>query len=233
MEQIGIMMHHISKTIKGYLDPSFSMVNGHYDARIPGILDPYEKRVIELRRQGYTYPQIHEIIGCEGYTGSVASLRMFMQKERAHSLTQCGEKTVTKEYVQRKSLCQLIYKKLEKIYTISEVQYNAVIKNYPILGEIYALIRDFYRIVFTQKADELDRWIMDAKKYQDISELQTFIDGTCKDVEAVKNGISECFNNGLAEESVNKIKLIKRVMYGRNIFDLLKSKVLLYEQMRC
>lgn len=35
----------------------------------------------------------------------------------------------------------------------------------------------------------------------------------------------------LAEGSVNKIKLIKRIMYGRNSFELLKSKILLQEQL--
>ena len=35
------------------------------------------------------------------------------------------------------------------------------------------------------------------------------------------------YNNGLAEGSVNKIKVIKRIMYGRCCFDLLKQQVLL------
>lgn len=37
---------------------------------------------------------------------------------------------------------------------------------------------------------------------------------------------------GLAEESVNKIKTIKRVMYGRNHFDMLRNKVLQLEAMK-
>ena len=44
-----------------------------------------------------------------------------------------------------------------------------------------------------------------------------------------KNGIIYSYNNGLAEGSVNKIKVIKRVMYGRNSFELLKAKVLFGE----
>ena len=53
------------------------------------------------------------------------------------------------------------------------------------------------------------------------------------DINAVKNGIKLKYNNGLAEGSVNKIKVIKRIMYGRNSFDLLKVKVLLHEHFRC
>lgn len=66
----------------------------------------------------------------------------------------------------------------------------------------------------------------------EIPEVTTFCNGVKADVEAVKNAISLVYNNGLAEGSVNKIKLIKRVMYGRNSFDLLKAKVLFYEKFR-
>ncbi|MCI7813032.1 MAG: transposase, partial [Robinsoniella sp.] len=38
--------------------------------------------------------------------------------------------------------------------------------------------------------------------------------------------------NGLAEGSVNKLKVVKRIMYGRNSFDLLKSKLLRLELKR-
>ena len=66
------------------------------------------------------------------------------------------------------------------------------------------------------------------QKY-DIPELQTFINGIKKDLTAVKNGIIYSYNNGSAEGSVNKIKVIKRIMYGRNSFELLKAKVLFGE----
>ena len=49
------------------------------------------------------------------------------------------------------------------------------------------------------------------------------------DIDAVKNAIKYKYNNGLAEGSVNKIKVIKRIMYGRNSFELLKAKVLFGE----
>ena len=48
----------------------------------------------------------------------------------------------------------------------------------------------------------------------------------------MKNGIAMQYNDGLAEGSVNKLKVIKRIMYGRNSFELLKAKVLLHEQFR-
>ena len=86
-QQIFFFFSH-NKTIQNYLNPDFSITNGHYNVRIPGKLAPYEREVIELRSKGLTYPKIHDIICKKGYTGSVASLRMFMQKERTRMYEQ-------------------------------------------------------------------------------------------------------------------------------------------------
>ena len=60
--------------------------------------------------------------------------------------------------------------------------------------------------------------------------LQTFFHELLRsDIKAVKNAIEQKYNNGLAEGSVNKIKLTKRIMYGRNSFQLLRAKLLLNE----
>ena len=107
-------------------------------------------------------------------------------------------------------------------------QYQEVLKKYPLLSELYALTKEFCNVLFSNNPAKLDEWINEAQKY-DIPELQTFINGIKKDLTAVKNGIIYSYNNGLAEGSVNKIKVIKRVMYGRNSFELLKAKVLFGE----
>jgi len=116
IEQIATLMHHPYKTIQNYLNPDFSITNGHYNVRIPGKLAPYEREVIELRSKGLTYPKIHDIICKKGYTGSVASLRMFMQKERTHQKRISAAEADAVEYVPRKCLCQLIYRKLEAAF---------------------------------------------------------------------------------------------------------------------
>ena len=68
-----------------------------------------------------------------------------------------------------------------------------------------------------------------ASEIKTIPELESYIEGLKQDISAEKNAILYDYNNGLAEGSVTKIKLIKRIMYGRNSFSLLKAKVLLHE----
>lgn len=175
-----------------------------------------------------TYPKIHKILCEKGYSGSVASLRMFMQKERTRMREQQEGSKEQSEFIQRKSLRQLIYKKIEDVTTITSNQYEEVLKKYPQLGQLYSLVKNFYSVIFSQKAEKLDGWIESAQKY-DIPELQTFLEGLTRDIKAIKNSITYSYNNGLAEGSVNKIKVIKRIVYGRNSFNLLKSKVLFHE----
>jgi len=50
-----------------------------------------------------------------------------------------------------------------------------------------------------------------------------------RDYEAVLNAVKLDYSNGLAEGKVNKLKLIKRIMYGRCKFSTLRNKVLLIE----
>lgn len=229
--EIARLTGHVRKTIQNYLCPDCTLINGHYDNRIPGKLAPYETYVIEMRAKGKTYKEIHEHIVEKGYSGTIASLRMFMQKERAHQSAAAKFSSVTRpevEYVQRKSLCKLIYKKIKDTSLLTNEQYDAVIKEYPLLGELYALVKEFHRIIFSHKPNEIDNWISNAKLLG-IPELNTYLGGLTNDILAVKNAISYAYNNGLAEGSVNKIKLAKRIMYGRNSFALLRAKLLLNE----
>lgn len=228
IDEIMRLTGHTTVTIKNYLKEDCPLNNGHYDRRMPGKLAPYEQEVIAMRSKGITYRKIHEHICEKGYTGTITSLRVFMQKERTHQKSLSKNKTEPVEYIPRKFFCQLIYRELEKVNGLTQEQYEAAIKKYPILGQLYSLLREYHRIIFSQKSNELDAWITQAISLN-IEEIDTYVNGLLSDIDAVKNAIQYKYNNGLAEGSVNKIKLTKRIMYGRNSFHLLKAKLLLNE----
>ncbi len=60
-----------------------------------------------------------------------------------------------------------------------------------------------------------------------MTELKTFARVLSEDIEAVESGINMVWSNGAIEGQVNKIKSIKRQMYGRASFELLRKKVIL------
>ena len=225
--EIARSTHHAPKTIKNYLNPEFSPLNGHYDLKRLGKLTPFEQDIISMRSNGQTYTEIYEFIKSKGYIGSVAAIRMFMQKERARAKR--SGLHGGKDYIHRITLSQLVYRKLEDVKLITQDQYEALLKQYPELATLYGILRDFHRIVFSKKAEELEQWIEQVSHLDVIPELRSYVDGLKHDISAVKNAIMFDYNNGLAEGSVTKIKLIKRIMYGRNSFALLKAKVLMHE----
>lgn len=120
--KMAMMMHHTVPTIKRYLILENSTINGHYGAKLGGKLAPFHDDVIELRSKGITYPEIQKILSKKGYTGSVASIRVFMQKERSHHYSKTGYPQINVTYVQRKSLCKLIYQKIENVPTLTKEQ---------------------------------------------------------------------------------------------------------------
>jgi hypothetical protein len=58
--------------------------------------------------------------------------------------------------------------------------------------------------------------------------LRSLAAGIRNDQQAVTNGLTLHWNSGMVEGTVNKIKMIKRQMYGRAGFDLLRKRVILH-----
>ncbi len=74
--------------------------------------------------------------------------------------------------------------------------------------------------------DRLDAWIS-AVEADDQPDLHRFTHGLRRDHAAVLAGLTQPHSSGVIEGNVNRIKTIKRQMYGRASFDLLRKRVLL------
>ena len=72
---------------------------------------------------------------------------------------------------------------------------------------------------------DLAGWL-DAVEDDDLPELHTFATGIRQDLAAVTAGLTLRHSSGVAEGNVNKIKMIKRQMYGRACLDLLRKRVI-------
>lgn len=113
---------------------------------------------------------------------------------------------------------------------ITEDQFEQLCQQYPIFKIIYETVWEFKNIFKTKDTSLLLKWINNTKQLH-IPEMASFIIGLESDFEAVKNAVIYDYNNGLAEGSVNKVKVIKRIMYGRCHFSTLRNKVLSLENL--
>lgn len=95
----------------------------------------------------------------------------------------------------------------------------------PVLATAYTLVQDFLEMVRHREGNRLEKWLIQAKN-SGLPELQSFVHGVEQDQAAVQVGLTSSLNNGQVEGHVTKIKLIKRMMYGRAAFPLLRQRVL-------
>jgi transposase len=102
----------------------------------------------------------------------------------------------------------------EKVKGITKGQLDKVLAEHPRLIAVYDLIRDFKALFAAHHADDLTQWLESAKSIGS-PDINTFVNGLTRDIEAVRGAVIYNYNNGLAEGSVNKIKRIKHTMYGR------------------
>ena len=96
---------------------------------------------------------------------------------------------------------------------------------HPEIDQAYELVQQFAHMLRTRTGERLDEWLYRVKASR-IRELQGFVTGVIQDKAAVVAGLTLPQNNGLAEGHVNKLKLIKRMGYGRAKFPLLRQRVL-------
>ena len=84
----------------------------------------------------------------------------------------------------------------------------------------------FLLLVRERKHQRLRLWMEEANK-SGIAELKSFVAGIERDYDAVKEALRLPWSQGPTEGKVNKLKTIKRVMYGRAGFRLLRQRLLL------
>ena len=88
------------------------------------------------------------------------------------------------------------------------------------------LARAFAAMVRHRLAGEWEDWMTNAQRPGVARELSGFAEGLKQDEAAVKAALSLEWSNGQVEGQVNRLKLLKRQMYGRAGFDLLRRRFL-------
>ncbi len=93
------------------------------------------------------------------------------------------------------------------------------------VAKCYALGQQFTKMIRYQLPKKLPAWLK-ACRDSGIPEFASFADGIDNDRSAISAALTLEWSNGQLEGQVNRLKLIKRQMYGRANFDLLRIRVL-------
>ena len=91
----------------------------------------------------------------------------------------------------------------------------------PALATARSLTNRFADMVRTGRAEDLPDWLSEAG----LSPMASFARGLRADVTAVTAALCETWSNGQTEGQINRLKTLKRQMYGRAGMDLLRARL--------
>ena len=110
----------------------------------------------------------------------------------------------------------------DQLSKADSVTIAAIVAGAPALAEAQKLIERFLAMIRSKIAEDLEPWIAEAKA----SLLGSFASGITKDKAAIRAAIVEPWSNGQTEGQVNRLKVLKRQMYGRAKIDLLEARLI-------
>ncbi|WP_245307590.1 transposase [Rhizobium altiplani] len=99
---------------------------------------------------------------------------------------------------------------------------NAISSASPEVATAAGLARRFQSMICNRETVALKPWLHDAAT----GPMSSFARGIRRDVEAVQAALTLPWSTGPVEGKINKLKLIKRSMYGRAGMDLLRSRII-------
>ena len=115
----------------------------------------------------------------------------------------------------------------DRLADADKASLDAILAASPELAAVAASVRAFAHIMTERRGRKLLEPWMTAALATGEPALRSFVTGLRADQDAVTNGLSLPWSSGAVEGHVNRIKMLKRQMYGRASPDLLRRRVLL------
>jgi transposase len=122
-------------------------------------------------------------------------------------------------------LLQHLRRKPPELTTDQQAFLTAFAHRCPAAARVQNLVQEFHPLLRQRRAEALDPWLQDARD-AGIPELTSFVRGVARDKDAVVAACSQAWSNGQVEGQATRLKTLKRQMYGRAKFDLLRVRVL-------
>jgi len=240
--------HHLDmgeRTVETYLShdsfPEWKQSSRKHSGR--SMLDPYKPFLIEQWAQGHrVIRRLFEQIECHGYPGTYKTLTRYIKlhsewfpssapsPESLNDLPGRGPAPQGKPVSSHKSLNagQAAWLVLQRPETLDEKQGKLLeqLSQQPELSEAIQLSQGFLKLVRERLPEQLDTWLAKAKNSA-LKVFQRFAKGLNEDYDAVKAGVILEVSNGQVEGQNNRLKMLKRQMFGRASLALLEKRLIL------
>jgi transposase len=186
-------------------------------------LDPFVPYLAQRWGEGqHVAAALFGELRARGYRGSERTVRAYLARWRAAAPPPAAEVGLPRP----RTLAGLLLRRPATLDERTEQLLDDLGRRSPELAAARRLAQGFLRLVRERRGDELAAWVADVDGTGP-TELRAFSRNLQRDWNAVTAGLTERRSSGPVEGHVNKLKLVKRQMYGRAKFDLLRRRVLL------
>jgi transposase len=198
-------------------------------------LDPFLPYLREQWDTGlHNCSRLFALVKERGYTGCQSGLRKRLAEWRAELPPQRWRGNPPKprlfapqgqRRLSSRSASFLMIMPPEKLTAKQRQQIEHICQASSDLHTVYLLSQEFVILLKERQARVLHEWLNRAKASQ-VAELKSFANGIFRDYAAVYAACSRPESNGITEGHINRLKFLKRQMFGRARLDLLRVKVL-------
>ena len=157
-----------------------------------------------------------------GYRGGYSLVRDYLAPLRATAVAPASAPQPPKV----RKVTSWIMSDPRGLTTDDKAQLAAILTACPELAALRTHVTAFAELMIQRRGRDLEKWI-NAATDSGQPELRSFITGLRRDQDAVTAGLTLPYSSGVVEGHVNRIKMLKRQMYGRASPDLLRRRILL------
>jgi transposase len=195
------------------------------------VLEPWEPYLLKRWNEGCrTATRLWREIRDRGFAHSITCVQRFCARLRLEGPPPRKLRRAQSPYTSvrgpsARQVASLFLQRAE-YRTAEQASYlDQLLQREPLVATAYTLTQEFLAMVRERQGDRLDTWI-DAVSEQGPAEVRRFALGLRDDYAAARAGLTLIHSNGQTEGQINKLKLLKRSMYGRGKADLLRQRLL-------
>jgi transposase len=167
---------------------------------------------------------LHAELRQRGWAGSVQTVRRYLAPFRKTDAAPEPPPAVPKT----RQITRLLLTRPDHLQSDEQAQLAGIRAQCPHIDALAGHVTAFAEMMANLTGSSaLDGWLA-AVEADDQPELRSFATGIRNDKEAVVNGLTLPYSSGRVEGTVNKIKTVKRQMYGRASFPLLRKRIILH-----
>lgn len=192
-------------------------------AKRNSVLDDYKPYLLDRFRQGCTdAARLTEEIAAMGYRGSDKTVRRYLHPHRSSMHIP----PLTSIVPTVRDATGWLTRRPDRLDDDERDRLTALLTRSPALAVTRTLVSEFAEIMVHRRgADDLSAWLAAADASGEPA-IRSFVAGLRRDIDAVTAGLTLPHSSGAVEGHVNRIKMLKRQMYGRANLDLLRKRIL-------